>query len=139
MEDCHICLLSVPIHTIQKLECSHSLCHYCYIHLDKSTCPFCRAPFKYNNTDKKERKELGIEIKYMINTPSPQLDIIEEIFIEIDYDYSGVIRRQSRRRRRRNLSPEEIIEKRKIIRKRCRNKWNRKNGRLEKLNKTMQT
>lgn len=143
MEDCHICYLSVPEPDIKKLDCSHTLCHYCYIHLDKSTCPYCRTPFKYNNIDNIERKKLGIELKYMINTPSPRLDIIEDnedydfeinIQININIHYSGVIQRQSRRRRRRNLSPEEIIERRKIIRRRCRRKWEHKNRRMEKAN-----
>jgi|SaaInlStandDraft_7_1057024.scaffolds.fasta_scaffold04376_5 hypothetical protein len=123
MEDCYICLLSISKHNIKILDCSHSLCHYCYIHLDKPTCPFCRTLFKYSNIDKKERTKLKIEIKYQNNTLSSQLNIIEDIFYEsnirININYSGVIRRQSKRLRRRNLSPEEIIEKRKIIRKRC--------------------
>lgn len=109
MEDCHICLLSVPINTIEKLLCSHTLCHYCYTHLQKHTCPFCRAPFeyKYDNNDNN---------------------------IIIDIQYSGLFHRQTRRRRRRNLTQEEIIERRRIIRERCRCKWEMKNKRLLKLN-----
>jgi hypothetical protein len=41
-------------------------------------------------------------------------------------------RKNMTRRRRRNLSFDEVLERRRVIRRRCQMKWMRKNGRLEK-------
>ena len=40
------------------------------------------------------------------------------------------------RNRRRNLSFDEVIERRKIVKARCKRKWTKKNNRLDKENLT---
>lgn len=53
-----------------------------------------------------------------------------------DYDVEniGIVGRQRYRKRRKNLTEEEIKEKRKIIREKCRRKWTIKENRLSKTN-----
>lgn len=154
MEECNICY-SNAINEWQQLKCSHQLCYNCYLRLDKENCPFCRHPFNYSIVDLTKIKQLGIN--YKPYSPPAQLNIIPDIeyynplaqpyrrqrrnaihnFNEgvlntSDIQYSGLFSRQKIRRRRRNLTEEEILERRKIIKERCQQKWLRKNGRLIK-------
>ena len=133
------------------LSCSHKVCSSCYLRLEKSTCPICRKSFNYSVEDLNKRRELGIENKY--NSPSVQQNYIERTRINdfstlhnsrlrnnnrnVNEEFEegiGIMGRQRFRKRRRNLSEEEVKEKRKIIREKCRRKWSHKENRLRKVN-----
>ena len=157
MEECYICFSHLESKDFKSLPCSHKICLSCYLKLEKTQCPLCRKDFKYTLEDKNKRRELGIQNKY--NSPSVQQNYIERTRIN-DFDYNqfennfypnrtrrrlnrentiqveniGIIGRQRNRKRRKNLSEEEIKEKRKIIRERCKRKWTIKENRLNKIN-----
>lgn len=155
MEECYICFTTIEKPSdFSVLSCSHKLCKFCYLRLDKPNCPLCRQQFTYTRNEIYERKQLGIIDKYnKYNSPSAQHSRINDLSLFTDIErinnrsnsnnqnqnndnnqyFSGLISRQSNRKRRRNLSEDEIKEKRSIIRERCRNKWIRKNGRLAKM------
>ena len=157
MEECYICFSNLESSDFKSLPCSHKICFSCYLRLEKTKCPLCRKDFKYNLEDKNKRRELGIQNKY--NSPSTQQNYIERSrindFNNINNDnnfYSdrtrrrinrenntqidniGIVGRQRYRKRRKNLSEEEIKEKRKIIREKCKRKWMIKENRLNKVN-----
>lgn len=127
MEECFICYED-NINNWKILSCCHKMCYNCYIKLITNKCPYCRCPFEYSNNDLKKR---------ILSPPQAQIMTINSVDDSlINYDnepFSGLFRRQKNRRRRRNLSEAEILERRKVIRERCQNKWIRKNGRLEKI------
>ena len=158
MEECYICFSNLKLDNFKLLPCSHKICFSCYLKLEKSKCPLCRKDFKYNKDDIIKRKELGIQNKY--NSPSAQQNYIERtrindltnidqttnIFypnrirrrVNIDNNFHfediGVVGRQRYRKRRKNLSEEEIKERRRIIREKCKRKWTKKENRLNKVN-----
>ena len=151
MEECYICFSNLKSSDFKLLSCSHRLCESCYLKLEQAKCPLCRKEFLYNTEDIKKRRELGIENKY--NSPSAQLNYSERTRIN---DFSnlnsvrsvrrnnrnnniedvgiGIVGRQRYRKRRKNLSEEEILEKRKIIREKCKRKKMIKENRLNKVN-----
>lgn len=154
MEECYICFSNLEPSDFKSLPCFHKICFSCYLRLEKSKCPLCRKDFKYNKEDINKRKELGIQNKY--NSPSAQQNYIERTRIN-DFNFQqntylnnsrrrnnnqlenfeegiGIVGRQRYRKRRRNLSEEEIKEKRKIIREKCKRKWTIKENRLNKTN-----
>ena len=158
MEECYICFTTIEKPSdFSVLSCSHKLCKFCYLRLDKPNCPLCRQQFTYTKDEIYERKQLGIIDKYnKYNSPSAQRSRINDLSLFTDIErinhrpnsnnnqnhdndinhnqyLSGIIARQTNRKRRRNLSEEEIKEKRSIVREICRNKWIRKNGRLAKM------
>ena len=155
MEECYICFSNLEQINFKSLPCSHKICISCYIKLEKTKCPLCRKDFKYSKEDLNKRNELGIENKY--NFPSAQQNYINRTRIN-DFnnfqqqystnrtirrmyrdDYSeeeniGIVGRQRYKKRRRKLSEEEVKEKRKIIREKCKRKWTIKENRLSKIN-----
>ena len=131
MEECSICYSSSSDNNWKILSCQHKLCHLCYLKLDNSICPYCRKEFTYNREDIIRRQELNI--KYESYTPPARLNTFES------YTEQGLTQRTIRRNNtinintnppfsrlnknrfrnlRRNLSQEEIRERRKNIRKR---------------------
>lgn len=156
MEECYICFSNLESSDFKSLPCSHKICQMCYFKLDKAKCPLCRKEFIYTKDDINKRRELGIQNKY--NSPSVQQNFIDRTRINdfsdinssnhlsdrsqrrmnrnqnIDVENVGIIGRQRYRKRRKNLSEEEIKEKRKIIREKCRRKWMIKENRLSKVN-----
>lgn len=149
MEECYICFSKFQNENFEMLPCSHKVCNTCYLRLDKPKCPLCRKEFIYSKKDINKRKEIGIENKY--NSPSVQQNYIDRTRINdfsqlnirrrnnedvalTDYNNIGIMGRQRFRKRRKNLSDEEIQEKRKIIREKCRKKWMIKENRLNKVN-----
>ena len=158
MEECYICFSNLESNDFKSLPCSHKICFSCYLRLEKTKCPLCRKDFNYNLEDKNKRRELGIQNKY--NSPSAQQNYIERtrindltnidqttnIFypnrirrrVNVDNNFQfeniGVVGRQRYRKRRKNLSEEEIKERRRIIREKCKRKWTKKENRLNKVN-----
>lgn len=161
MEECYICFSNYEPSKIKSLPCCHTLCFSCYLKLDKQKCPLCRKEFDYNKDDIIKRNKLGIQNKY--DSPSIQQNYIDRSRINdlnnfndindlnnlnnfneiiynqglriynIEIEYIGLIERQRHRKRRKNLTEEEIIEKRKIIREKCKRKWMIKENRLSKI------
>jgi len=117
--------------------CGHKLCFECFKLLQKNTCPFCRQPYT--------QEELALKpniIQANSNTYNPPVysqnnyrinlyNETEEAFIP-QIPYSRV-RRNMIRKRRRNLTFEEVLERRKLVKKRMKRKWERKSRRLEKI------
>jgi hypothetical protein len=101
MVECGICYLDIS--NMVFLECSHSLCNNCYHKLRTHNCPFCRKPFIYIPKNIKE-----------------------------NYNNSHIhfsrVRRNQIRNKRKNLSFEEVLERRQITRRKQKLKWLRKNG-----------
>ena len=161
MEECYICFSSLKSSDFKLLPCSHKICFNCYLKLCKTECPLCREKFTYNKQELIKIKELGIKNKY--NSPSIQQNYIERSrindldaindhisnlhltqpvrrsnrlnrFNDLNFEDTGIVQRQRYRKRRRNLSEDEIKERRKIIREKCRRKWLIKENRLNKIN-----
>jgi hypothetical protein len=131
MEECFICYED-NITNWKILSCCHKMCYNCYIKLTTNKCPYCRNPFEYSNNDMKI-KILSPPPAQIMTINFLQVNSVDNTLINYNEPFSGLFRRQKNRRRRRNLSETEILERRKIIRERCQNKWIRKNGRLEKI------
>lgn len=158
MESCSICFLSfseyqaIDGYTITKksriqkfLSCGHSLCLSCYFRLQQTKCPFCRTVFTYSDEDllilnkSKIVKKTNNTLVTILGEQNEQLNTIwqppQTTQLEYDYDYNRPftrLKKQMSRKRRRNLSFDEVIQRRKNIKKRCDFKWTRKNGRLVK-------
>ena len=130
------------------LSCNHVLCESCYLRLDKTYCPYCRKVFTYSRNDIIKRNKLNLNYKWQPPSqisnyipPDTNISTIPTVIvpsnnsrnrsIEPSEPFSRV-RKNMIRRRRRNLSFDEVLERRKVIRRRCQMKWMRKNGRLEK-------
>ena len=155
MECCSICFLEftekpeINLNNrcrFQKfLSCGHSLCFSCYLKLHQTKCPFCRNDFVYSFEDlyiknKKANKanknhSLGVQgnnqtdelITWQPPTTTQYTLLLDEPIIPFSR-----LKKNTNRKRRRNLSFDEIMEKRKQIRKRCQKKWSHKEGRLMK-------
>jgi|SaaInlStandDraft_5_1057022.scaffolds.fasta_scaffold15946_2 hypothetical protein len=150
MENCSICCFhysntdSSDGRNEIKLCCNHSLCESCYLRLDKENCPYCRTVFKYTNEDNNKRKLLNLEY-FKWQPPSQISNYIPPLTInsiprvpplnnidQISNQPFSRIKRNTFRRRRRDLSFDEVLERRLVIKKRCSKKWNHKEGRLNK-------
>jgi hypothetical protein len=132
MEDCTICYQKT--NKWKVLPCHHKLCKKCYIKLRQATCPYCRREFTYTKEEQIKRHNLYISNR---NHPPSQLRLNNTINIEEYTNYNIVnsrIERNRTRRRRRNLSMKEIQERRRLIKKRCKSKWNKKYRRTMKNN-----
>jgi|UniRef100_A0A6C0IW44 hypothetical protein len=150
MESCNICCFQYS--TLEssnnrneiKLCCNHSLCEFCYIRLDKPNCPYCRLEFKYSIDDSNKRKLLNLEyfkwqppsqISNYIPSPTinsiPRLNLINNENQLSQLPFSR-IKRNTIRRRRRDLSFDEVIERRLLIKKRSTRKWEHKEARFNK-------
>ena len=141
MEDCYICYCKID--KIHRLPCDHVLCYNCYVKLIQPHCPFCRQPFTYSADDIKNKP---------VSPTAPYIDIMIDNFSNIlnisnnnplfDNDHDSYnnniqfsrVRRNCHRKRRRDLTFEEVLERRQNIRKRCKDKWMKKDGRLDKFN-----
>jgi hypothetical protein len=123
MEDCYICYNKCA--NIHRLMCNHSLCYDCYMKLTQSTCPFCRQVFAYTQNE--------MHLRCNISDTQVQYTTVFSSHYDIPEPFSRV-RRNCIRKRRRNLTMDEVLDRRQYIRKRCVKKWTRKNGRLEKIN-----
>lgn len=140
MEDCNICYQSKDSF-FEASKCGHSLCIDCFRLLNKNECPFCRQSYThaeiiikgYNNSQTIYNYNPP---QYNINLPNIniRLDIYntEETEQVIHIPFSR-IRRNMIRKKRRNLTFDEVKERRRKIRKKMRMKWNRKNNRLKKI------
>ena len=140
----------------KKLCCSHCLCMSCYLKLDKTYCPFCRSTFKYTKEELDIRKSMNLDynkwqppsqITNYIPIPrvrnrNRQALLPNSIVYEntqahsinnfnINEPYSR-LRKNMKRKRRKNLTFEEVLARRKNIRKRCQRSWNKKNRRRSK-------
>ena len=138
------------------LCCHHALCESCYLRLEHQHCPFCRSSFTYTNQELIKRKSLNLEY-YKWQPPSQISNYIPSENIRnhfrnrhqnittISYITSNTqtnnttlsepfsrVRKNMQRRRRRDLSFEEVLERREMIRKRSKLKWTKKNERLYK-------
>lgn len=137
MEDCYICYKKTHESEFKVLSCQHKLCKSCYLHLSTNFCPFCRQTFTYSRVDIYNRQELNLNYINNNNT-SPQLFDINTLSNDYNFNFefnipNARIRRNKNRKRRKNLTMEEIQEKRRLVRKKCKKKWNTKEGRLSKL------
>jgi len=156
MESCSICCFpyselqdSNNTRIIRELCCTHILCESCYLRLVKPQCPFCRLQFQYSIEDLKKRKLLNLE--YFKWQPPSQITnyipsditrripthinispLIYEENINIPNQPFSRVRKNMNRRRRQDLTFEEVLERRQIIRDRCKKKWVHKEGRLNK-------
>jgi hypothetical protein len=128
MEECFICYSSPSGNNYWvELSCNHKLCHQCYTKLTTQLCPYCRQPFNKDN-----------KLIQDIHSPSQQLNTFN--FIELDIEITIIsnsinnnrIERQRYRRRRRNLTFDEVVERRKMIKEKCKRKWEHKENRLKK-------
>lgn len=130
MEDCNICYQSKE-KMLKAKTCGHELCLDCFKSLRLNTCPYCRQSYTREELVLKGTNNLQIQ---QYNPPqyhyiSRRLDYSEEISIQVPFSR---VRRNMVRKRRRNLTFEEIKEKRRLIKKRMKLKWTKKNGRLNK-------
>lgn len=125
MEDCTICYLKT--NNWKVLPCSHKLCKKCYMKLRHSSCPYCRREFTYTKEEQNKRNNIN-------NQHPPQQYNIENYINDYRDIRGSRINRNRFRRRRRNLSMKEIKERRRIIKKKCKRKWNKKNSRALKTN-----
>ena len=129
MEDCYICYNSFEDkkHNWEVLPCNHKLCKKCFDIISKNKrnykCPFCRHEIINENTNKNPQVQL--------NDVRIDLEITVEITLDIPFSR---LERNRTRKRRRNLTFEEIKERRENIRKRCKKKWNNREARLNKTN-----
>ena len=110
------------------LPCCHKLCFSCYIKLIHESCPYCRQHFKYSVD------EINIRHNKNINHIPQQLtNSFNELTIDSDYNIpNSRTNRQRFRKRRRNLTEDEVKERRRIIKKKCKNKWTCKENRMKK-------
>lgn len=143
MEECYICYSKIQSSEFKTLSCNHKMCNSCYLHLNNNFCPYCRQPFTYSKDDTIKRQRLNLT--YINNNTSPQLFNERPTFINNynDFEINNQIReshisnsrliRNKNRKRRRNLSFEEIQQRRINIRRKCKKKWQMKEGRLNKL------
>lgn len=125
MECCNICFYEYNDNkNIKKvLECNHSLCNQCYLMLSKNSCPYCRKTINYSDEELIQKLSYQPPSNIYTNTITSTIsDLLENIPIPTTVHFSGIIR-QMNRRRRRKLSFDEVIQRRKMIRKRCKKKW----------------
>ena len=155
MESCSICFLGftekpeINLNNrcrFQKfLSCGHSLCFSCYLQLQQTKCPFCRTDFTYSFEDmyiknKKNKKihtlnngiqNQDLDLNNLWQPPTTTEFLLLSNESNINEPFSR-LRKNTFRKRRRNLSLDEIMNRRQEIKKRCQKKWTNKNGRLIK-------
>ena len=150
MEDCTICFTLPTV--VKVMDCQHQVCHDCFIRLDKPQCPFCRIEFAYTQCELEERIKLNLDynkcqppniinnsntntritLPRMRNTiPNPNRPNSNRPNNITDMPFAR-LERQRKRKRRRNLTMDEVMERRRLIRKRCKLKWTKKTKRLKK-------
>lgn len=136
--ECNICYSSG---CDKKLECSHNLCYECYLRLDKNTCPFCRQSFKWTQQDLDDKIKKGIHYKpenpfqfVNLNDDTSEVIIVTLELVAIEYEPYSRVRRSQKRRRRRDLSFDEVLERRENIKKRIKRSKQHKEGRNRKIN-----
>lgn len=155
MESCSICFLSyseyqkIDGYTITArsripkfLSCGHSLCLACYLKLQQTKCPFCRAEFTYSFEDILLKNNKNIKRNNLLGDSTEQLNTnwqpptTTPLANATTYDYNNQpfsrIKKLMNRKRRRNLSFDEVLDRRKKIKKKIVTHWIRKNGRLYK-------
>jgi len=134
MEDCYICYNGYDANNKnvwEILPCNHKLCKKCFNILTKNkrryNCPFCRHEIikDFDKTNKNPQVQL--------NNIELSIDIEISVEITLDIPFSRLERNRIRKRRR-NLTFEEIKERRENIKKRCKKKWNNREARLSKTN-----
>jgi hypothetical protein len=154
MEDCIICYSKQK--SFKILPCQHKLCNSCFLKLDTCICPYCREKFYY--TKKESIKRATMNIDYRNWHPPSQLTIpegftnvnrnnVNNIHITYHNTRSNIlnynitnnsafsrINRNRTRRRRKTLTMKEIQEKRRMIKKKCKKKWERTKKRTTKIN-----
>ena len=54
MVECEICMECFPSDVFQYLPCAHSLCKFCFTHLKKMECPYCKYSFSDEITEEYE-------------------------------------------------------------------------------------
>lgn len=54
MVECKICMEFFPSDVFQYLPCAHSLCKFCFTHLKKMECPYCKYSFSDEMTEEEE-------------------------------------------------------------------------------------
>lgn len=129
MEECIICMTEKSFFKV--LTCQHKFCVSCFKKFKKDECPYCRQAMSIEEINERKNK-----IKM---TPPHIYQPSQSIILEDPIEYNNQIiipfaryYRNMNRRRRKNLSFEEVKERRQRIKKRMRLKWERKNGRLRK-------
>ena len=141
MEDCKICYSK---ESNRKLSCTHELCSTCCVRLNAPLCPFCRANFTFSAEEIKQRIQLGLINGYNWESPpglvflprdwlTPNRQIINDEESQMNEPFSRA-RKNGERRRRRFLSLDEVLERRKELKERKARHWEKKNGRLAKIN-----
>ena len=121
---CHICYEFKTDGQIKTLVCNHKLCCDCLNKLIQSSCPFCRHNIELPNQPVYVSPDIPISIE--------DINSNQNIAENYQQPFSRV-RRNMNRRRRRNLSFDEVLQRRRRIKKRCKRKWMRKNGRMIKI------
>ena len=126
--ECHICYEQKSCDQFKTLVCNHKLCYGCYKKLLQNTCPFCRHIITLPNPSNTNNNYSSVPFptrSFSVNN-NPDVYMIPE-------PYSRA-RRNMNRNRRRNLSFDEVLQRRRRIKNKCKRKWMRKNGRLAKIN-----
>ena len=118
--ECNICFENKKL--IKVLECNHELCFDCYKLLINPSCPFCRHDIKLISSE---------------NIPNMSINNFDFTNFQSFQSFDDInfrrVRRNMHRNRRRNLSFDEVLDRRNQIKKKCKMKWERKNGRLMKI------
>lgn len=70
MVECKICMESFPSDVFQYLPCAHSLCKFCFTHLKKMECPYCKYSFSDEMTE--EQEEYFMENLVVPSEPTPR-------------------------------------------------------------------
>jgi len=143
MEDCNICYDKKKDFFVPS--CDHKMCLDCYNKLIRNDCPYCRKKYTYQELQQKQniyslpdfrnnnehiRNESSYNNYNSVESILSRIELLENENIR-DIPYASIFRNMKRRRRR-NLSFEEIKERRKIIRKRQKRKWIKKTSRMIK-------
>ena len=156
MESCSICFLeftdkpNLNLNSrcrYQKfLSCGHNLCFSCYLKLHQTKCPFCRTDFVYSFEDlfiknKKVTKANKVHtLQAQVNNQNIQQENLWQppttsqltLLLNESNEPFSRLKKNANRKRRRNLSIDEILQRRQQIRKKCQQKWSHKQGRLIK-------
>lgn len=148
MEDCGICYTSFSeCSEVKTLSCNHQLCARCYLRLQTQKCPYCRHEFKYDKEDIIKRQLIhNYTPPTQQSNNNNQIELNNSFYI---FDFNSFnqleiytrprnipfsnINRKRNRKRRRDLSEEDILERRRIIRDKCRRKWSHKEARINKI------
>jgi len=138
MEECIICMIQKSFFKV--LTCDHKLCFSCFKKLPKNQCPYCRQEMTIDEINERKTNNKAIIKPPQIYQPSQiiVLDDFEDYNEQVIVPFARYYRNMNRKRRR-NLSFDEVTERRQRIKKKMREKWMRKNGRLRKFSHTLET